>query len=127
MVTGRSFEQERASSLAGALTKGDAMDALTRFVLGHKRVVLALWLVVTIAAFAAIGPAGSALTQEFPVPGQEGYETNRELAAIYGSGGDIAPLVPVVNLPEGTTVDSPAVKQELASAMAKVQAALPDA
>jgi RND superfamily putative drug exporter len=103
------------------------MNALTHFVLGHKRLVLASWLVVTIAAFAAIGPAGSALTQEFPVPGQEGYETNRELAAIYGSGGDIAPLVPVVNLPEGTTVDSPAVEQELAAAMAKVKAALPDA
>ena len=71
------------------------MDALTRFVLGHKRLVLGLWVAVTIAAFAAIGPAGTALTQEFPVPGQEGYETNRELGSIYGNGGDIAPLIPV--------------------------------
>ena len=35
------------------------MNSLTRFVLDHKRLVLGVWLVVTIAAFAAIGPAGS--------------------------------------------------------------------
>ena len=105
----------------------NAMPTLTRWVLNHKRFVVGFWIVVTIAAFAAIGPAGSALSQEFPVPGKEGFETNRELAAIYGNGGDIAPLVPVVSLPDGKTVDSPGVKQELTAAMAKVKVALPDA
>jgi len=46
------------------------MNILTRFVLDHKRLVLGFWLVVTIAAFAAIGPAGSALSQQFNVPGR---------------------------------------------------------
>ena len=73
------------------------MNALTRFVLDHKRLVLGFWLAVTIAAFAAIGPAGSALSQQFNVPGREGFETNKELAAIYGNGGDVAPIVPVVS------------------------------
>ena len=77
------------------------MNALTRFVLDHKRLVVGFWLVVTIAAFAAIGPAGSALSQQFNVPGREGFETNQELAAIYGNGGDVAPIVPVVTLPQG--------------------------
>ena len=103
------------------------MNALTRFVLGHKRLVVGFWLVVTIAAFAAIGPAGSALSQEFSVPGREGFETNQELAAIYGNGGDVAPIVPVVTLPRGTTVDSPGVARQLDAALAKVEAALPDA
>ena len=85
------------------------MTRLTRFVLDHKRLVLGFWLVVTVAAFAAIGPAGNALSQEFSVPGREGFETNQELAEIYGNGGDVAPLVPVVSLPQGTTVDSPGV------------------
>ena len=75
------------------------MNALTRFVLDHKRLVLGFWLAVTIAAFAAIGPAGSALSQQFNVPGREGFETNQELAAIYGNGGDVAPIVPVVQAP----------------------------
>jgi putative drug exporter of the RND superfamily len=98
---------------------------VTRWVLAHKRVVAAFWAVVTIAAFAAVGPANDALTEEFPVPGREGFETNREIASIYGNGGDVAPIVPVVRLPAGTTVDS--VTPELAAALAKVQAALPDA
>jgi putative drug exporter of the RND superfamily len=103
------------------------MHALTNFVLSHKRLVVGLWLAITIGAFAAIGPAGSALSQQFGVPGREGFETNQELAAIYGNGGDVAPLVPVVTLPQGKNVDSPGVKRDLAAAVAKVQAALPDA
>src|SRR3712207_9270293 len=45
--------------------EGDTMNALTRFVLDHKRFVVGFWLAVTVAAFAAIGPAGSALSQQF--------------------------------------------------------------
>ena len=81
----------------------------------------------SIAAFAAIGPAGSALSQQFNVPGREGFETNQELAAIYGNGGDVAPLVPVVTLPQGKTVDSPGVTRAARAALAKVEAALPEA
>ena len=103
------------------------MNVLTRFVLDHKRLVLGFWLAVTIAAFAAIGPAGSALSQQFNVPGREGFETNQELATIYGNGGEVAPIVPVVKLPHGTTVDSPGVSGQLDAALAKVEAALPGA
>jgi putative drug exporter of the RND superfamily len=103
------------------------VNALTRLVLDHKRLVLGFWLAVTIAAFAAIGPAGSALSQQFNVPGREGFETNQELGEIYGNGGDVAPIVPVVEFPPGTTVDSPGVSDQLDTALAKVEAALPGA
>ena len=103
------------------------MAVLTNWVLSHKRVVLGLWLAVTIAAFGAIGPAGSALSQQFGVPGREGFETNKELAAIYGSGGDVAPIVPVVTLPKAKTVDSPGVSAQLGAALAKLKSALPKA
>jgi RND superfamily putative drug exporter len=103
------------------------MATLTRWVLAHKRLVIGCWIVVTIAAFGSVGPASDSLSQEFTVPGREGFEANREIAAKYGSGGYVAPLVPVVRLPEGTAVDSPAVTAELESALAKVQHALPDA
>src|SRR5688572_22911177 len=101
------------------------MNVLTRFVLDHKRLVLGFWFAVTIASFAAIGPAGSALSQQFDVPGREGFETNKQLTATYGNGGDVAPLVPVVQLPQGKTVDSPGVSAQLDAALAKVEAALP--
>src|SRR5688500_10005174 len=91
----------------------DPLTTLTRWVLGHKRTVAGTWILVTIAAFAAVGPASDALTQDFPIPGREGFETNQQIAATYGSGGDVAPIVPVVTLPKGTTVDSPGIAAEL--------------
>jgi RND superfamily putative drug exporter len=103
------------------------MEPLTRWVLAHKRLVVAVWSVVTIAAFAAIQPATNALSPEWTIPGREGFETNREIAATYGNGGDVAPIVPVVALPEGRTVDSPGVRRELSAALDRVEAALPDA
>jgi RND superfamily putative drug exporter len=103
------------------------LTIVTRWVLAHKRLVAGFWILVTVAAFAAVTPAGDALSGEFSVPGREGFETNREIASVYGNGGDVAPIVPVVALPEGTTVDSPGVTAELDAALAKVQAALPDA
>jgi RND superfamily putative drug exporter len=103
------------------------MNVVTRFVLAHKRLVLGLWLVVTIAAFTAIQPAESALSQQFSVPGREGFETNQELGEIYGNGGDVAPIVPVVELPTGRTVDSPGVTKQLDAALARIEAALPEA
>jgi RND superfamily putative drug exporter len=104
------------------------MTTLTRWVLAHKRLVAGVWLLVTIAAFAALGPAGKALSEEFTtVPGREGFETNREVAEIYGNGGDVAPILPVVTLPGGTTVDSPGVTVELDAVLARVEAALPGA
>src|SRR5688572_18938234 len=109
------------------MSDSNAMAALTRWVLAHKRLVTGFWLLVTIAAVAAVQPAGKALSQEFPLPGREGFETNREIAARYGSGGDVLPIVPVVTLPQGTTVDSPGIRAELDGALARVRAALPNA
>ena len=103
------------------------MTSLTNWVLAHKRLVMGLWLAVTVVAFAAVGPASKALSPDLSVPGQEGYETNRQIAEIYGNGGDVAPIVPVVKLPDGKTVDSPAVRRELGAAMTKIQKALPEA
>jgi RND superfamily putative drug exporter len=105
----------------------DPMVRLTRWVLAHRRLVAGLWIVVTVAAFAAIGPAGDALSEEFTVPDREGFETNQQIASIYGNGGNAAPIVPVVRLPEGTTVDSPGVTAELGAALAELEAALPQA
>ena len=101
------------------------MTAVTRFVLGHKRLVVGFWVAVTLAAFAAIGPANGALSQQFAAPGLEAADANEQLAAIYGNGGDIAPIVPVVKLPAGKTVDSPGIARQLDAALTKVETALP--
>jgi RND superfamily putative drug exporter len=99
------------------------MLTLTRWVLNHKRTVAGLWLAVTVVAFAAVKPAGDALSQQFPLPGQEAYEVNRQIVDRYGSGGDVAPLVPVVTAPAGQTVDA----KQFATALARIQQAVPGA
>ena len=84
------------------------MASLTRWVLAHKRTVVISWILLTIAGIMAAGPASRALDQKFSVPNKEGWETNQAIAAKYnGTGGDTSPLLPVVTLPAGESVDSP--------------------
>src|SRR5215218_4694431 len=106
----------------------ETMRRWSGWVLVHKRLVVGFWLLATIASIAALQPATGAFEEDFrPVPGREGFETNRELVALYGNGGDVAPIVLVVALPDGTTVDSPGIVSELDAAFARVREALPDA
>ena len=104
------------------------MASLTRWVLAHKKTVVLTWVVLTIAGMAAAGPASEALDPEFSVPGKEGWETNVEIAAGYdGTGGETSPLLPVVTLPKGESVDSPGVESDLAAVDARLKRALPHA
>jgi RND superfamily putative drug exporter len=89
------------------------MQRLTRRVLQHKRFVALGWLLLTIVGIGAAGPASSALDQRFSVPGREGWDASVQIERIYGNGGETLPLVPVVTLPKGATVDSPGVKDQL--------------
>jgi RND superfamily putative drug exporter len=102
------------------------MASLTRFVLAHKRLVVISWVLLTIAGMAAAGPASEALDQKFSVPDKEGWETNQQINEDYFGTGDSAPLVPVVTLPEGETVDSPGVRADLERIDADLAKALPN-
>jgi RND superfamily putative drug exporter len=100
--------------------------AISRFVLSHKLLVGIAWVLITIVAFASTGPATDALSERFDLPGSESTEVNDLIAERYGTGGQAQPLVAVVELPEGTTVDTPGVTDELRSAFDAVQAAAPE-
>jgi putative drug exporter of the RND superfamily len=104
------------------------VTSLTRWVLAHKRIVVGFWLVLTLVGIVSAGPATKALKQKFTVPGRDGYETNVQIAKRYsGTGGEHAPLLPVVTLPAGKTVDSPGVRPGLRQIDAKLARALPQA
>ncbi|HEV3496051.1 MAG TPA: MMPL family transporter, partial [Actinomycetes bacterium] len=98
------------------------MPRLTSFLLRHKLAVVAAWLVVLVAGGAAAGVVPGRLSQEFSFPGEEGYEANLAILEGYGNGGPGNPLVPVVTLPDGVTVDSPGVAAALERAFAGVAA-----
>ena len=102
------------------------MASLTRWVLAHKRIVVVFWIVLTLVGMASAGSATKALKQKFSVPGKEGWVTNEQIARdFHGTGGNNAPLLPVVTLPAGETVSSPGVRERLRAVEARVARALP--
>jgi RND superfamily putative drug exporter len=104
------------------------MTALTRWVLAHRKLVVAFWLILTVVGGFAAGPASRGMNQKFSVPGREGWEANVQIQKLYrGTGGNAGPLVPVVQLPAGRTVRSAAVRAELRGVEDKLRAALPGA
>src|SRR3979411_3214026 len=102
------------------------MASITRWGLAHNRIVVVFWVSLTVIGMASAGSATKAMKQKFSVPGKEGWITNQQIMhAFHGMGGNSAPLVPVVTLPAGQTVDSPGVKQQLAAIDAKLAQANP--
>src|SRR6266487_2054993 len=89
------------------------MDRLSRFLLRHRLVVGLCWLAVLVVGIATAGTVSGRLATNFSLPGAKSYETNQAILRLYGNGGDTRPLVPVVTLPAGTTVDSPGVRATL--------------
>jgi putative drug exporter of the RND superfamily len=104
------------------------LSHITRWVLAHKRIVVLTWIVLTVVGIATVNQATKAMDQKFSVPGKEGWETNVAITEhFHGTGGDTAPIVPVVTLPQGKTVDSPGVDAQLTKVDRKLESALPGA
>ena len=104
------------------------MASLTRWVLAHKRIVVAFWLVLTLVGMASAGSATKALKQKFSVPGKEGFVTNQRIQHdFHGTGGNLAPLLAVVTLPSTSSVDAASVQAELRGMEARLQRSLPGA
>jgi RND superfamily putative drug exporter len=102
------------------------MALLTRWVLAHKRIVVLFWVALTLIGVASAGSATKALKQNVTVPGKEGWVTNQRIAqGFHGTGGNNAPLLPVVTLPAGQSLSSPTVRTELRTVEARLQNALP--
>jgi RND superfamily putative drug exporter len=101
------------------------MTSITRWVLRHRRVVAAVWILITLLGVATVSKSTGAFSKKFSVPGREGFTTNARILHTYRGGGDQAPLVPVVTLPAGTSVSSPAVTAGLDQIAAKLEQANP--
>src|ERR1039457_2632348 len=102
------------------------MAPLTRWVLAHKRTVVIFWVLLALVGMASAGSASKALKQKFSVPGKEGWVTNQQIQRDFqGTGGNGAPLMPVVTLPAGESVTSPKVQAELRAVQARIEQTLP--
>ncbi len=98
------------------------ISTVTSWVLRHKRLVIGFWIVLTIVGGATSGAATKAMKQKFSVPGKEGWEANKQIAATFhGTGGNSSPLVPVVTM-KGSAKDQ---RGALAGLEQKVRTTLP--
>ncbi len=81
------------------------MTRLAEFVLRHRKLVMLFWLIMFIAGGASASQVSSRLSADFSLPGQPGYETEKQILATFGNGGSNPPTIAVVTVPAGTTVD----------------------
>src|SRR3954465_5389180 len=101
------------------------MTSITRWVLSHRRLVIAFWILTTVVGLATVSQSSSSFDQKFSVPGREGWQTGQRIKEIYKTGGENLPLLPVVTLPAGKTVDSPGVRAQLADIDRRAAKAIP--
>jgi RND superfamily putative drug exporter len=104
---------------AGAITR------LARWVLAHRRVVIALWIVAFLAGGMGASNVSKRLSFNFALPGQPGYETAKRIAHTYGNGGESPSSVVVVTVPAGRTVASE--QGRIAQAFARARTQIPNA
>jgi putative drug exporter of the RND superfamily len=101
------------------------MAGFTPWILRHKLLVALFWLTVTVVGILTVSQATGALSKQFSAPGQESSMVNETILRTYGIG--TPPVVLVVTLPDGTTVDSPGIADQLTGALATVATAAPGA
>lgn len=86
---------------------------MTRWVLAHRLPVVLVWVVLALAGGALAGGTIDRLSYETRLPDQPGQEANDAIAHRFGkTGGRNSPLLLVVTVPQGTTTDRPAVRDE---------------
>ena len=70
-----------------------------------------------------------ALSDKFELPGRESTDAANAIYNEFGTGGPSVngPLIGVVQLPEGTTIESPGIGKEVGDAFAKIAGTIPDA
>jgi putative drug exporter of the RND superfamily len=95
--------------------------------IAHRWIVIIGWVVLAVAGGVLAGKSSSRLSFAFDLPGQPAFETNTSIVKTFGSGGDVPPIVVVVQLPQGTTVDSAGVRDEISATFDKAAAAVPGA
>jgi putative drug exporter of the RND superfamily len=93
--------------------------------LRRKAWIAGAWVAIVAGAILLVGPTLGATKPSVFASGRESFDANARILATYGNGGTSAPIVPVVTLPEGKTVDSPGVRQQLEGAFDRLERRVP--
>jgi RND superfamily putative drug exporter len=94
------------------------MTRLTSFVLRHRLLVVAFWVLLAGLGGATITTTTGRLTQSFALSNSPAQQTAGRLAQAYHTDDGVEPDVVVATLPAGQTVESPGVTDQLGRAFA---------
>ena len=98
------------------------VETLARFVLRHRLLVGLTWLVLFAGGVAAAAPTTARLSFDFSLPGQAGYEAERQMIDTFGTTSNDT-LVPVLTMPAGSTVQEH--RADVAAVFASVRKQVP--
>jgi RND superfamily putative drug exporter len=70
------------------------MEALARFVMKHRRLIVGIWVVLTLFGAFAAGQVSKRWLEQFSIPGYSAYEANQRTLKTFGTG-EQAPLTAV--------------------------------
>ncbi|MGW4288021.1 MMPL family transporter [Streptomyces sp. NPDC004673] len=94
---------------------------MTRWVLSHRLPVVLFWVVLTLTGGALAGSTIDKLSYESRLPDKQSQAANDALAQRFsGTGGKNAPLLLVVTVPQGTSVDDTDVRRQWGGLVGKV-------
>ncbi|MET7297456.1 MMPL family transporter [Embleya sp. NPDC005575] len=94
---------------------------MTRWVLGHRRLVTLVWLVLAAAGVATVGGTVDRLSQGSELPGRPGQQANDLIVERFGgTGGRNAPLLLELTVPDGRRADAPDVSAQFDAVVRRV-------
>src|SRR5436305_14132599 len=94
---------------------------LAHVIVRHRRLVIGLWIVLTIFGGFAAAKVSSRWYQSFSIPGKSAYEANQRTLKAFGTG--VRPPNVVVFHTQGDATKSAAVKEAMQRAAATVPGA----
>src|SRR6478609_2786668 len=77
------------------------MRRWAEFVLAHRRSVIGGWLLIMVIGAAIAGRVSDRMTIDFSLPGQPGTEAAQKIMTTFHNGGNVAPYVVTVTVPDG--------------------------
>jgi len=79
---------------------------MARFILRHKVSVVLAWVILCALSVAFIGELGQRLDYTYSTPGEPGYEANLKITQRFGLDAEFEAMIPVLDLPQGMTMNS---------------------
>ena len=84
------------------------MTKITNLALGHRRLVVLVWITLTVVGVLVTPSANSSMSHGLDTPGTKGYDANHRVLQRFGVDGNEQPTIAVLTLPAGETMFTPA-------------------